>query len=409
MEDHSKSLLFIPPDADASQSTLLSDIPIARRGFTLLGCPIGPPEFCEEALGARLQKLKASLGVLCEMESTLLRSCLALPKVSFVFRACPPSHLYHFSSEFDTSMRRTLESIIGGPVSDWSCLKSILPSSRGGLNLRSASRHAPAAFLSSYAASLPLVERILGQHPGPSPHTTAAVSALANAAATPEWLSMEDIDVPVRQRHLSLAIDEASHHLLQSSAPTIRSRALALSTSLPHAGDWLNVVPSPSLGLRLQDREFRCSLRYWLGVPLHNCPYPCPECRGTADIFGDHQVGCGGNGDRIARHNNIRDVVFTAAQSAALAPSKEAPGLVTGSLSRPADVFLPSWSCGRPAALDIHVISPLQQQTLSEASVTPGHALQVGVQRKLTSNLPACREAGVECIPIVAETLGGAS
>ena len=39
--------------------------------------------------------------------------------------------------------------------------------------------------------------------------------------------------------------------------------------------------------------------------------------------------------------------------------------------------------------------------------VTPGHALQVGVQRKLTSNLPACREAGVECIPIVAETLGG--
>ena len=410
--NHSKSLLFIPPDADASQSTLLADIPIARRGFTLLGCPIGPPEFCEEALGARLQKLKASLGVLCEMgdaqlESTLLRSCLALPKVSFVFRACPPSHLYHFSSEFDTSMRRTLESIIGGPVSDWSCLKSTLPSSRGGLNLRSASRHAPAAFLSSYAASLPLVERILGQHPGPSPHTTAAVSALANAAAMPEWLSLEDIDVPVRQRHLSLAIDEASHHLLQSSAPTIRSRALALSTSLPHAGDWLNVVPSPSLGLRLQDREFRCSLRYWLGVPLHNCPYPCPECRGTADIFGDHQVGCGGNGDRISRHNNIRDVVFTAAQSAAFAPSKEAPGLVIGSLSRPADVFLPSWSCGRPAALDIHVISPLQQQTLSEASVTPGHALQVGVQRKLTSNLPACREAGVECIPIVAETLGG--
>ena len=244
-------------------------------------------------MGARLQKLKASLGVLCEMgdaqlESTLLCSCLALPNVSFVFRACPPSHLYHFSSEFDISMRRTLESIIGGPVSDWSCLKSTLPSSRGGLNLRSASRHTPAAFLSSYTASLPLVERILGQHPGPSPHTTAAVSALANAAAMPEWLSLEDIDVPVRQRHLSLAIDEASHHLLQSSAPTIRSRALALSTSLPHTGDWLNVVPSPSLGLRIQDREFRCSLRYWLGVPLHNCPYPCPECRGTADIFGDN-------------------------------------------------------------------------------------------------------------------------
>ena len=184
-------------------------------------------------MGARLQKLKTSLGVLCEMgdahlEFTLLLSCLALPKVSFVFRACPPSHLYHFSSEFDTSMRRTLESIIGGPVSDWSCLKSTLPSSGGGLNLSSASKHAPAAFLSSYSASLPLVERILGQHPGPSSHTTAAVSALANSAAMLEWLSLEDIDVPVRQSHLSLAIDEASHHLQLSSEVCI----LALGTKM---------------------------------------------------------------------------------------------------------------------------------------------------------------------------------
>ena len=28
--------------------------------------------------------------------------------------------------------------------------------------------------------------------------------------------------------------------------PHVRSKALALSTSLPHAGDWLNVVPSPA-------------------------------------------------------------------------------------------------------------------------------------------------------------------
>ena len=33
--------------------------------------------------------------------------------------------------------------------------------------------------------------------------------------------------------------------------------------------------------------------------------------------------------------------------------------------------------------------------------------MQVGVQRKLTSHLTGCRSAGVEFIPIVAETLGG--
>ena len=169
------------------------------------------------------------------------------------------------------------------------------------------------------------------------------------------------------------------------------------------------MVPSSSLGLRLQDREFRCCLCYWLGVPLHNGQFTCPECRGSADPFGDHQVGCGGNGDRISRHNAIRDVVFSAAQSAALAPSKETPNLVPDSSVRPADVLLPNWNRGRPAAVDVHVISPLQQQTLADAASTPGHALQVGVRRKLVSNLSACRSVGVEFVPFVIETLAGLS
>ena len=118
-------------------------------------------------------------------------------------------------------------------------------------------------------------------------------------------------------------------------------------------------------------------------------------------------MGCAGNGDRIARHNAIRDVLFNAAQSAALAPTKEAPNLVPGSSARPADILLPYWCRGRPAALDVSVISPLQRLTLADAASTQGHALSVGVHRKLTSNLPACRAAGVDFSPIVVETLGG--
>ena len=67
------------------------------------------------------------------------------------------------------------------------------------------------------------------------------------------------------------------------------------------------------------------------------------------------------------------------------------PNLVPNSLSRPADILLPIWNHGHPAALDIHVISPLQQQTVGKANFTPGHVLQVGIQRKLASHLSACR------------------
>ena len=80
-------------------------------------------------------------------------------------------------------------------------------------------------------------------------------------------------------------------------------------------------------------------------------------------------------------------------KSAALGPTREAPGLVVDSMSHPADIFLPTRHQGRPAALDVHIISLLQQQLGHEAASTPGYALEVGTQRKLTSHpcpMPWC-------------------
>ena len=54
----------------------------------------------------------------------------------------------------------------------------------------------------------------------------------------------------------------------------------------------------------------------------------------VADPPGDHQVGCGGNGDRIHRHDSVRDALFSAAQTAALAPRKEVPSLISGTSSQ---------------------------------------------------------------------------
>ena len=339
-----------------------------------------------------------------QVETTLLRSCLALPKLSYVLRTCPPDHITHATRQFDSIMREALESIVSSPITDWSWQKASLPSNRGG---RSAVLHAPAAFISSAASTKTLVERILNRPTNLDAYLEKAVSALPSSSSHPEWLNLDDIDIPLCQRHLSCAIDEAMYQNLLDTSPSTRACALANSSALPHAGDWLNGVPSDVLGLHMQDKEFNSCLKYWLGIPLHSAPHLCPACRTTADEYGDHQVGCGGNGDRITRHNAVRDVIFSAAQSAALGPSREAQGLIPESLSRPADVFLPTWQGGRPAALDVHVISPLQQTLIYEAAFSPGHALEVGVRRTLTTHLQACRSIGVNFIPIVAETLGG--
>ena len=204
---------------------------------------------------------------------------------------------------------------------------------------------------------------ILGHPPATSAHLPQCFVALAIAAARPEWSSLQDIDVPLRQCVLSRVIDEASFNSLIDSAPDTHLRALALSSDIPHAGDWLNVVPSSALSLHLLDSEFRPCLQYWLGLLIFTEGGRCPVCKALADPFGDHHVGCGGNGDRIHQHNSIQDAIFSAAQTAALAPRRELPSLIPGSQARPADIFLPNWDRGRPTALAVTVISTLQQLT----------------------------------------------
>ena len=90
-----------------------------------------------------------------------------------------------------------------------------------------------------------------------------------------------------------------------------------------------------------------------------------------------------------------------------LAPRKEVPSLIPGTLSRHADIFLPNWLRGQPAALDVTVISTLQQSTLQGAASTHGHALVVGAERKLATHAVACRAAGIAFVPLVVKSLGG--
>ena len=59
-------------------------------------------------------------------------------------------------------------------------------------------------------------------------------------------------------------------------------------------------------------------------------------------------------------------------------------------LTLPTDVFLPQWDGGRPAALDVMVISSLQALTVADAAVIQGSALGVAEARKQAHHAAAC-------------------
>ena len=109
----------------------------------------------------------------------------------------------------------------GGPLSNWAWQKAPLPISFGSLNLRSANLHVLAAFISSLAQSKLLMAGIMDHPVTPSTYLTGAVSMLADAAKMDDWLSVDDIDVPLHQQALSHKIDKACYNSLLATPPTL--------------------------------------------------------------------------------------------------------------------------------------------------------------------------------------------
>uniref|UniRef100_A0A1X7SVN2 Reverse transcriptase domain-containing protein n=1 Tax=Amphimedon queenslandica TaxID=400682 RepID=A0A1X7SVN2_AMPQE len=268
----SKSLLYLPPDIASNPHPLPSAIPSTSVGFVLLGAPVGPPDFCRSIVQERVESIKASLELLPLLEDSqsqfsLLRSCLGLPKLLCALRTTSPDVLSSVTMDFDAIIFDFLSELVGGSLTSWSRCKAALPIKLGGVGLRLASQHSSAIFLASVTACSPLILSLSGQEVPPS-YVSAALVAFASSAELSDLTSISELDLPISQKSLSGLIDKVNYNALLSSTQDIRSKALLLSSSIPHAGDWIGVLPSPNLGLHLLDCEFRLCLRY--------CPSCCP-------------------------------------------------------------------------------------------------------------------------------------
>ena len=99
--------------------------------------------------------------------------------------------------------------------------------------------------------------------------------------------------------------------------------------------------------------------------------------------------------------DRIQDKIFMEAQHASLNPKKEMPGLIPGSLSRPADVFIENWVDGRKVAFDISVVSPVQDAILHRAADTAAAAIEMRKASKTRDHANNCRAQGIFFQPLV--------
>ena len=112
-------------------------------------------------------------------------------------------------------------------------------------------------------------------------------------------------------------------------------------------------------------------------------------------------------GEIIFIVTTVWEIVFSSCVTASLSPSVEKKILSSNNQSRPADVILPSGTQGKPAALDVTVVSSLQSTIIANAADTTGYALTYADDRKLAAHDADCREAGVSSLPLSFEVFGG--
>ena len=410
-----KSTIWLPNSDNTQTDPLDRGIPrVEEEGIILLGCPIGSPEFVRMGILDRIRKVELATDKLpllrdAQIEYVLLRSCLSLPKMMYTLRTSDPTNYQMCWQRCDDITRDALSLILGRPMDEKQWKQAQIPTSMGGLGLSSARDHAPAAYATSVLSAQDLKLSILGREEESSPPNIQPALLTYLSDKMGEEASIESL-TGVPQRAVSLTINLNNSKLLSNhinELGEVREKARLNSVGLPHSGDWLNVLPSPTLGLHIRSAEFVMSVKYRLGMPVYSTAGQCPACLHHSDALGDHAISCGYQGERIARHDSLRDALYAATQAACLGATREDRSLLPGTEARPADVMIPNWTCGKDTALDVTVVNPLQTRLVEQAANTAGHALVTAYNRKMNQAGEACRREQILFVPMPMETLGG--
>ena len=392
-------------------------------GFEFLGAPIGTAAFCESHAAARAEQARSLLAAIAELPDPqvglrLIRSCGGFCRLVFSARVVGPDLHATSLRAFDGTVRAAVSELTALSLSDQQWAQAGRSFRTGGLGLRG-ERHAAAAYLASRAATRDKCAEI-------DPHFVWDISstgsdvarafALLAAVLPPEARPAADDPRLASQKHLSKLVDEADLSAQLASAGAAE-RANLRSETLWGASGFLSAVPSKALGLAMGAAEFTEEVKARLWIHTYAADHFCPCCDAVSDRHGCHSRRCTGGGDLTACHNGARNIVHWFAASAGANPSLEQAGLLPprpddpsgNNLRRPADVFLPSWVHGQPAAFDLAITSPQRQGVVAQASLTTGFAAAEYEARKRSflNSEEECRQQGILFVPLVAETSGG--
>ena len=275
----------------------------------------------------------------------------------------------------------------------------------GGLGLRSAARHAAAAYISSVSACVAACAQL---DPSFRPDLSLPV-AQYNAMVA----ASDHVPAPpalVRQQQLSDALDSAELTALHSTAEGEAARAHLRLLQQPGALHltsivYFSVCASVSLSLPPKGTApCATGLRTSSETTLDAAPAGVTEANTTTAYA------------RCWPNVLLQQVCPPEVEKAGLLPARppehgscEAGGVSGQQGRRPADVYLPSWGLHGPAALDLAITSGMRGAILP-ASASDGAQPCLAYEDRKRSHLQTaqqCADQGIQFLPLVAEACGG--
>ena len=189
---------------------------------------------------------------------------------------------------------------------------------------------------------------------------------------------------------------------LLNNAPSPISRSRLLAVSAPDAGVWLNAIPIPSLGLKLDDESLRICVALRLGSKL-NLPYTC-ICGAAVEDSATHGLDCRRAPGKHARHSAVNDVIHRALNAAGVPSHLEPVGLSRDDGKRPDGATLIPWKQGQCLVWDFTCPNTIARSYINKSSEQAGSVSTSAEEKKVKKY----SSLGKNYIftPIAVETLG---
>ena len=189
---------------------------------------------------------------------------------------------------------------------------------------------------------------------------------------------------------------------LMDNATSNSDRARLNAITQEHSSDWLNVIPSSNLGLKLSNPQFRISCALRLGAKICQ-PHIC-VCGKEVSIYGTHGLSCKNSAGRLPRHSAVNELIKRALCSADYSATKEPLGVSRANGKRPDGLTLFPWKNGKCLLWDYTCSDTLAPSYVEGSAKSPGYVAKEGEVRKFKhyENLVS----DYIFIPISVETFG---